>query len=64
MSLRTFACAVVAAVVAAVAFNLSMAQPAALGRPGITPLPCASLAWQPIDPTFEALPGARAFFGS
>jgi len=41
-----------------------MAQPAALGRPGITPLPCASQVWQPIDPKFEALPGTRAFFGS
>ena len=64
MSLRTFACAVGAAVVVAVALNLSTARSAALGRPGITPLPCASQEWQPIDPKFEALPGARAFFGS
>jgi len=61
--LRTFACAIAAAAVAGVALNLATAQPAALGRPGITPLPCASQAWQPIDPKFEALPGARAFFG-
>src|SRR6185369_10311906 len=59
---RRIACALVAAV--AVALNVSVARPHALGRPGITPLPCAMLAWQPIDPKFDALPGARAFFGS
>ena len=64
MSLRTFACAFCTAAVAAVAFNLCTAKPAALGRPGITPLPCASQVWQPIDPKFEALPGTRVFFGS
>jgi pimeloyl-ACP methyl ester carboxylesterase len=64
VSLRTFACAFCTAAVAAVAFNLCTAQPAALGRPGITPLPCASQVWQPIDPKFEALPGTRVFFGS
>ncbi len=64
MPLRTFACAFSIAAAAAVAFDLSTALPAALGRPGITPLPCASQVWQPIDPKFEALPGARAFFGS
>ncbi len=35
----------------------------ALGRPGITPVPCPTQEWQVGDPTFEALPGARAFFG-
>lgn len=36
---------------------------AAIGPPGVTPVPCGQQAWQPIDPTFEALPGARAFSG-
>ena len=62
--LRTLACALGATLVATVGVNLSTARPAALGRPGITPLPCANQAWQPIDPKFDALPGARAFFGS
>jgi pimeloyl-ACP methyl ester carboxylesterase len=64
MSVRKLACALVVAIAAAVAFNLSLARPAALGRPAITPLPCATQSWQPIDPKFDALPGARAFFGS
>jgi len=64
MSVRHLAWALGVAVVSAVAVNLSTARPTALGRPGITPLPCATQAWQPIDPKFEALPGARAFFGS
>jgi hypothetical protein len=64
MPFRTFACAVGAAVVAAIAFSFWTARPYALGRPGITPLPCAAQAWQPIDPKFDALPDARAFFGS
>ena len=32
-------------------------------RPGITPVPCPTQEWQPADPKFEALPGAKAFFG-
>jgi pimeloyl-ACP methyl ester carboxylesterase len=36
----------------------------ALGRSGVTPVPCPTQEWQPGDPKFEALPGARAFFGS
>jgi pimeloyl-ACP methyl ester carboxylesterase len=64
VSRRAFAGAFSAAVVAAMAFNLSTARPSAVGRPGIIPLPCASQAWQPVDPKFEALPRARAFFGS
>jgi fermentation-respiration switch protein FrsA (DUF1100 family) len=64
MPLRAFSAALASAVVAAVALNLSTARPSALGRPGITPLPCANQVWQPIDPKFDALPGARAFFGS
>jgi dienelactone hydrolase len=64
MPLRTFARALGVAAVAAAALHLCTGRPAALGRPGITPLPCANQAWQPVDPKFEALPGARAFFGS
>jgi pimeloyl-ACP methyl ester carboxylesterase len=35
----------------------------AVGRPGITPIACPQQTWTPDDPSFEALPGARAFFG-
>ena len=35
-----------------------------VGRPGITPLACPTQIWAPDDPSFEALPGAHAFFGS
>jgi pimeloyl-ACP methyl ester carboxylesterase len=35
-----------------------------VGRPGITPVPCGSQAWTTVDPAFEALPGAKAYFGS
>jgi dienelactone hydrolase len=42
-----------------------MAQPAAgVGRPGITPVACPSQTWEPGDAPFEALPGAKAHFGS
>jgi len=40
-----------------------MAPLAALGRPGITPIACPSQAWQREDPNFDALSGAKAFFG-
>jgi hypothetical protein len=60
--LRRGAC--VLGIAVALALDLSSVRPHALGRPGITPLPCAMQAWQPIDPKFDALPGARAFFGS
>src|SRR4051812_3270240 len=52
-----------AAVVAGVALSATR-DTAALGRPGITPVPCPTQEWQPGDPKFDALPGARAFFGS
>src|SRR3954447_18960944 len=52
-----------AAVVAGVALSATR-ETAALGRPGITPVPCPTQEWQPGDPKFDALPGARAFFGS
>jgi len=46
--------------------NLIWVQPAtqAVGRPGITPIACPQQTWAPDNPAFEALPGARAFFGS
>jgi len=52
----------VAAIVAIVAVT-SMSRPSALGRPGITPIPCPDQAWAFGDATFEALPAAKAFFG-
>ena len=52
---------------AAIAVVLALASTTqtttALGRPGITPVPCPTQEWQPGDPTFDALPGAKAFFG-
>ena len=52
--------------VAAVATFLAVtaaSRPSALGRPGITPIPCPDQAWEFGDATYEALPGAKAFFG-
>ena len=54
----------VAAATLAGAFALSTAPAAGVGRPGITPVACGNQAWKPIDPAFEALPGAKAYFGS
>ncbi len=51
-----------ATTIAAVAIAWS-ASPSALGKPGITPAPCPQQQWQPGDAAFDALPGARAFFG-
>jgi dienelactone hydrolase len=50
-------------VVAALALAFTNRQVAALGRPGITPVPCPTREWQLGDPKFDALPGAKAFFG-
>jgi len=36
----------------------------AVGKPGLTPIACPQQTWAPDDPAFEALSGARAFFGS
>jgi pimeloyl-ACP methyl ester carboxylesterase len=52
-----------AAATALIAFAFTT-RPVALGRPGITPVPCPTQEWQPGDPTFDALPGAKAFFGA
>src|SRR5262245_52951641 len=35
----------------------------AMGKPGVTPVPCPAQDWQYADPAFEALAGAKAFFG-
>ena len=57
--------ALTAAVLVALVAIARSEHPAAagLGKPGITPLPCADLAWEKIDPKFDALPGAHAHFG-
>jgi pimeloyl-ACP methyl ester carboxylesterase len=34
-----------------------------VGRPGITPVACPAQTWVFPDPAFEALPGAKAYFG-
>jgi dienelactone hydrolase len=52
----------IAAIAAALAVPATR-DTAALGRPGITPVPCPAQEWQPGDPTLVALPGAKAFFG-
>jgi pimeloyl-ACP methyl ester carboxylesterase len=35
----------------------------AMGRPGVTPVPCPVQEWQPGDPAFEALADAKAYSG-
>jgi ankyrin repeat protein len=44
-------------------FAASTAPTRALGGPGVTPIPCPTQEWQPGDPAFEALAGAKAHFG-
>jgi pimeloyl-ACP methyl ester carboxylesterase len=58
--IRALACALVVSAVAA-AFT---AAPRALGKPGLTPVPCPDQKWEVVDPAFDALPGARALFGN
>ena len=53
-----------AAIAAVLALASTTRTTTALGRPGITPVPCPTQEWQPGDPRFDALPGAKAFFGS
>ena len=60
MRSRAFVGAVIAALIA---IGASTRTTNALGRPGITPVPCPDQAWQIGDPTFEPLQGAKAFFG-
>jgi pimeloyl-ACP methyl ester carboxylesterase len=54
-----------AAVIIAVALAVAIGgRPRAeVGKPGVTPVPCPQQEWQLGDPAFEALPGAKAFFG-
>ena len=59
MGLKALLFAAAAALLAVV----STRETAALGRPGITPVPCPTQEWQLGDPAFEPLPGARALFG-
>jgi pimeloyl-ACP methyl ester carboxylesterase len=35
----------------------------AMGKPGVTPVPCPTQEWQFTDASFDALPAAKAFFG-
>jgi pimeloyl-ACP methyl ester carboxylesterase len=58
---RYFVSACVAAVAAAL---WHVPSSAAVRGPGITPVACPQQTWNPDDPTFEALPGAKAFSGS
>ena len=55
--------ALVFATAAACLALASTRETAALGRPGITPVPCPTQEWQLGDPAFDALPAAKAFFG-
>jgi dienelactone hydrolase len=59
MRVRAFVCAAFAAGLALVSTRPTLA----IGRPGVTPVPCPTQEWQLGDPKFDALPGARAFFG-
>jgi hypothetical protein len=52
-----------ASVVAVAALATSPVQTAAMGKPGVTPVPCPTQEWQIGDPAFEALAGAKASFG-
>jgi pimeloyl-ACP methyl ester carboxylesterase len=51
-----------AALAAAIIVGLTT-RPTALGKPGITPVPCPQQEWQYGEATFEALPGAQVFSG-
>ena len=57
MRARTF-------IVGAFFLLVSIAPTQSVGRPGITPVACPTQTWQPADPAFEALAGAKAYFGS
>jgi pimeloyl-ACP methyl ester carboxylesterase len=55
--------ALIGATFAAVVAVAATSTPRALGRPGITPVPCPQQTWQFGEAAFDALPGAKAFFG-
>jgi pimeloyl-ACP methyl ester carboxylesterase len=52
-----------AAAVALLASAMSPRPTVAMGKPGVTPVPCPQQEWQYADAAFEALPGAKALFG-
>jgi len=52
-----------AVTVLGLAAALSTAPGSAMGKPGVTPVPCPDQKWETADPAFEALAGAKAFFG-
>jgi pimeloyl-ACP methyl ester carboxylesterase len=53
-----------ALLVALLAFAVHRPAPmAAMGRPGLTPVPCPQQEWQVTDPSFEPIGGAKPFFG-
>ena len=60
MRFRGFACAAAASIIAVA---ISGRATAALGKPGLTPVPCPQQEWQLGEASFEALPGAKASFG-
>jgi hypothetical protein len=47
----------------AIVAALPWARPAAMGKPGLNPVPCPAQEWQRVDASFEPLPGAKAFSG-
>ena len=51
------------AIAAAVAIAASITPARGLGRPGVTPIACPSQEWQYDEASFDALPGAKAFYG-
>jgi len=53
----------VAALLATIAGFSAPRSIVAMGKPGITQVPCSDRQWQFSDAAFEALPGARAYFG-
>jgi len=57
---RGFAFAAAASIIAS---GLSGRATAALGKPGLTPVPCPQQEWQLAEASFEPLPGAKASFG-
>jgi len=60
MRLRGVIVAVLLASLAAVSAARNIV---AMGKPGITQVPCSDKQWQFGDAAFEALPGAKAYFG-
>jgi len=47
-----------------VIFITSLTRVEGVGRPGITPVACPVQTWENGDVAFDALPGAKAFFGT